>query len=306
MRKVIFTLLFFISIESIAQISAPNGIFTGCKPANFTLTGPDGFSRYEWSNGAKTKQIEYYMIGSDDALLDSATVGLTCYDANNVAYEQQPVVLRTIKEPSLISSFNGRYNFTFNDSIKCDLVLTYGNELPQYVFTFIQTDARGRGANTVAKYISDTRWCKLINVAPMLKAGKFYYVSVHAKVNNISYCKGNYSIIGIGITPNGHGDSNGNGNDNNQNNDLSISDNPIEIRSFPNPSYKDCKIVVDSDAKSPMEISIYNISGQLVFRQGYESFPFVEDVTTFVNYTGSYKVVATQNGKVKISSIERL
>ncbi|MFM2157408.1 MAG: hypothetical protein RL516_2157 [Bacteroidota bacterium] len=306
MRKTIFIFLFFVSFKSIAQISAPNGIFSGCKPANFTLIGPDGFSRYEWSNGAKTKQIEYYMLGSSDDLLDSATVGLTCYDANNLAYLQQPVVLRTFKQPSLISSFNGRYNYTFNDSIKCDLVLTHGNDLLQYVFTFIQTDGRGRGINTVSKYISNTRWCKLSNVAPMLKSGKFYYVTVHAKINNVNYCKGNYSIIGIGITPNGHGDTDGNGNNNNSNNDLTISSNLIEISTFPNPTYKDCKIVVDSDDKSPMEISIYNIAGQLVYRQNFESFPIFEDVTSIVDYAGSYKVVAIQNGNIKISSIERL
>lgn len=311
--KKLLTLLFLIGcVNSYAQITAPNGILTGCKPASFTLIGPAGYSRYVWSNGATTRQIEYIMDGQVGAILDTATVGLTCYDANNVAYVQQPVVVRSIKEPELLTAFNGKYNYCLNDSIKSTLVLPYMNELPEYVFTFIQTDAKGRGSNPIAKYVSSTRWCKLSNVAPMLKVGKFYYVTVHARINGVNYCKGNFGVIGIGITNlnnnghNGHGDSDGNGDSDDHNNDLVVSSNPIEVSTYPNPSYKDCRIVVDSDDKSPMEISIYNISGQLIYRQGFESFPVNEEVSTFLNNPGTYKMVITQNGKIKTSSIERL
>jgi hypothetical protein len=307
MKKLFIILLLIKSVSSSAQITAPNGILTGCKPASFTLMGPSGYSRYEWSNGATSQNIEYIMDGASGAVLDTATVGLTCYDANNVAYIQQPVVLRSIKEPNLLQCYNGKYNFSLNDSIKADLVLTYGNDVPQYVFTFTQTDAKGHGSNPIARYVSNSRWCKLSNVAPMLKTGKFYYVTVHARVNNVNYCKGQYSIIGIGINMhNGHGDSDGNGDSDDHNNDLVVSSNPIEISTYPNPSYKDCRIVVDSDDKSPMEISIYNISGQLIYRQGFESLPVNEEVSNYLNNPGTYKMVITQNGKVKTSSIERL
>jgi hypothetical protein len=311
MKKLLTLLLLIGSVSSYAQITAPNGIFTGCKPASFTLIGPAGYNRYEWSNGATTQQIEYIMDGASGAILDTATVGLTCYDANNVAYVQQPVVVRSIREPELMQCFNGKYNYSLNDSIKSDLVLTYGNDVPQYVFTFIQTDARGHGSNSIAKYVSNTRWCKLSNVAPMLKTGKFYYVTVHARINNVNYCKGNYGIIGIGINMNGnghggHGDHDGNGDSDDHGNDMVTSSNPIEISTYPNPSYKDCRIVIDSDDKSPMDISIYNISGQLIYRQQFESLPINEEVSNYLNNPGTYKMVITQNGKVKTSSIERL
>jgi hypothetical protein len=174
------------------------------------------------------------MDGASGSILDTATVGLTCYDANNVAYVQQPVVVRSIREPKLLSCYNDKYNYTLNDSIKSELVLTYGNDVPQYVFTFIQTDGKGRGSNPIAKYISNTRWFKLSNFAPLLKTGKFYYVTVHARINNVNYCKGNFSIIGIGINMNGnghggHGDNDGNGDSDDHNNDLVGSTNPIEI-----------------------------------------------------------------------------
>ncbi|MFM7016241.1 MAG: T9SS type A sorting domain-containing protein [Bacteroidota bacterium] len=313
MKKLLILLFVISSASSFAQITAPNGIFTGCKPASFTLIGPAGYARYEWSNGATTQKIEYIMDGTTGAILDTATVGLTCYDANNTAYVQQPVVVRSIKEPELLSCFNDKYNYSLNDSIKSELVLTYGNDVPQYVFTFIQTDAKGHGSNPIARYVSNTRWCKLSNVAPMLKTGKFYYVTVHARINNVNYCKGNYSVIGIGINMHGHGNGNGNGGHGNgygenddHGNDLIISSNPIEISSYPNPSYKDCHIVVDSDDKSPMEISIYNIAGQLIYRQEFESLPVNEEVSNYLSNPGTYKMVITQNGKIKTSSIERL
>jgi hypothetical protein len=178
------------------------------------------------------------------------------------------------------------------------LVLTYGNDVPQYVFTFIQTDAKGRGSNAISRFVSNSRWCKLSNVAPMLKTGKFYYVTVHARIKNINYCKGNYSIIGIGINmnDNGHGDSDGNGDSDEDDDDKVALPSPIEVSTYPNPSYKDCRLVVD----------IYSISGQLIYRQQFESLPVNEEVSNYLNNAGTYKVVITQNGKVKTSSIERL
>ena len=297
MNKLFTIFLAICSISGYAQITTPNGGLSGCKPASFTLTGPSGYARYEWSNGATGQQIEYIIDGSTGAILDTATVGLTCYDDNNVAYNQQPVVLRSIRQPNLISIYNDKYDYTLNDSIKSELVLTYNNEVPQYVFTFMQTDSRGRGASPIARFVSSTRWCKLSNVAPMLKTGKFYYVTVHARINNVNYCKGAYSIIGIGIHNkiNDPGENIGNG-----------TNNTIEVSTYPNPSYKACKIVVDSDDKSPMEISIYNIAGQLIYRQEFESFPVNEEVSAYLNNAGVYKMVVSQNGKTKINTIERL
>lgn len=303
MKKLLITLLLLYSSTINAQITSQNGFFSGCQPSSFTLVGPSGYDRYEWSNGSTSQQIEYYMINQDGAYLDTAIVGLTCYDANNVAYIQQPVVLRSIREPQILDVFNGKYNYSLNDSIKSTLVLPYLNGQPIYVFNFIQTDARGRGSNAVSRYISNTRWCKLSNVAPQLKPGKFYYVTVHARIDGVNYCKGNFGIIGIGINLNKNNDP---VDANNNLSELTSVSNTIEVSTFPNPSYKECRIVVDSDDKSPMVISIYNIAGQLIYQQQFVNFPVNEEVSNYLDNAGSYKVVITQNGKVKTSSIERL
>jgi hypothetical protein len=303
MKKLLIILLLFKSATTNAQITSPNGFFSGCQPSSFTLVGPSGYNRYEWSNGSTTQQIEYYMVNQDGAFLDTSIVGLTCYDANNVAYIQQPVVLRSIREPQLLDVFNGKYSYSLNDSIKSTLVLPYLNQQPIYVFNFIQTDARGRGSNVVSRYISNTRWCKLSNVTPQLKSGKFYYVTVHARIDGINYCKGNFGIIGIGINLN----KNNNPVDPNNNpSELTAGSNTIEVSTFPNPSYKDCRIVVDSDDKSPMDISIYNIAGQLIYQQQFVNFPVNEEVSNYLDNAGVYKMVINQNSKIKTSTIERL
>ena len=301
MKKLLIILLLFKSVTINAQITSSNGFFTGCQPSSFTLSGPSGYSRYEWSNGATTRQIEYYMVNKEGAYLDTTTIGLTCYDANNVAYVQQPVVLQAIKEPELLSVFNGKYNYSLNDSIKSTLVLPYLNEQPEYVFCFIQTDAKGKGAGAISRFVSSTRWCKLSNVAPQLKIGKFYYVTVHARINGVNYCKGNFGIIGIGINLNKTNDP-----VDANNNPSELSTGIIEVSTYPNPSYEDCRIVVDSDDKSPMDISIYNIAGQLIYHQQFVSFPVTEEVSNYLNYPGAYKMVISQNGKIKVSTIERL
>lgn len=301
MKKLIIILLLFKSAVTLAQITSPNGFFSGCQPASFTLVGPAGYSRYEWSNGAKTRQIEYHMITNEGSYLDTSTIGLTCFDANNVAFVQQPIVLQAIREPEILEVFNGKYNYSLKDSIKSTLVLPYSNDEPLYVFNFIQTDVKGKGANAISRYVSTTRWCKLSNVAPQLKTGKFYYVTVHARINGVNYCKGNFGIIGIGINlnkTNEPADAN--------NNPSELSTGTIEVTTYPNPSYKDCRIVVDSDDKSPMDISIYNIAGQLIYRQQFVSFPVTEEVSNYLNYPGAYKMVISQNGQIKVSTIERL
>jgi hypothetical protein len=226
--KKLFILMSFLlmTFMASAQITSPNGTFIGCRPTSITLQAPSGYASYLWSNGETTKDIEYVLLGTGIQTLDTATVGVTCFDLSGNSFPENPVVVRSIREPELLPNFNKVYNYAITDSIKCDLVLSYIYPT-QYVFTFTQTDCN---PVKISKYVSSNRWCDLSKAFPDLEPGKYYHVTVNARVNNINYCKGNYGEIGITST----------------NSITSIQElnyNPIDIEVFPNPSTENFQII---------------------------------------------------------------
>jgi hypothetical protein len=292
MKKLLLLFFAFITLNAFSQITSPYNTFVGCRPTSITLQAPYGYHHYLWSTGETTKDIEYVLVGTGTATLDTSTVSLICYDQNNNDYPQGSVVVRSIREPQLLSNFNKKYNYSMTDSIKSDLVLTYLNYAPQYVFTFIQTDTRKYGLVKISKYVSNNRWCPLDKVYPALEKGKYYHVTVHARVNNINYCKGNYGEIGIKkdcILP------------------TPVTDyEPIDVEVYPNPTKDNCRVIIDSDDHSPMNVRIYDIAGKLVYDYDYRGFPINEDVGNYLETPGVYKVVMIQGEKIKTSTIEKL
>ncbi len=292
MKKLLLFFFALLTFNAFSQITSPYNTFVGCRPTSITLQAPYGYHHYLWSTGETTKNIEYVLVGTGTQALDTATVSLICYDQNNNPYPQGSVVVRSIREPQLLSNFNKKYNYSMTDSIKCDLVLTYLNLAPQYVFTFIQTDTRIYGQVKISKYVSDNRWCPLDKVYPALEKGKYYHVTVHARVNNINYCKGNYGEIGIrkdSVLPTSL-----------------IEYDPIDVEVYPNPTKDNCRVIIDSDDKSPMNVKIYDITGKIVYDYDYKGFPINEDVGYYLDTPGVYKVVMIQGDKIKTSSIEKL
>ena len=291
MKKLLLSLLTLITFSAFSQITSPYNTFVGCKPTSITLKAPSGYQSYLWSTGETTSQIEYVLLGSGSAIPDTATIGLTCYDQACNAYPQTPVMVRSIREPQLLSNFNKKYNYLMTDSIKCELVLTY-QYAPQYVFTFIQTDTRKNGQTKISRYVSDNRWCPLDKVTPALEQGKYYHITVHARVNKINYCKGNYGEIGIKKdtiirTPITNYD-------------------PIDFELYPNPANESSRLVVDSDNKTPMNIKIYNTFGQVVYDYDFNSFPINEQIGSYLSNGGTYKVVMMQGNNVKTTTLEKL
>jgi hypothetical protein len=287
-----------ITINSYSQITSPYNTFVGCRPTSITLIAPNGYDKYLWSTGETTSQIEYVLLGSGSAIPDTATVGLTCYDVNGNAYPQTPVMVRSIREPQLLSNFNKKYNYSIHDSIKCELVLTY-NYAPQYVFTFIQTDTRKFGMVKISKYVSNNRWCDLSKVNPPLQEGKYYHVTVHARVNNINYCKGNYGEIGIKKSctdPDDDGDDH---------DDKVTYTDPIDFELYPNPTTEASRLIIDSDNNSPMNVKIYNMVGQVVYDYDFNSFPINEQVGNYLPSTGTYKIIMTQGNSIKATTLEK-
>lgn len=293
MKKTIFTLLLIlINAITFAQITTPYGLFTGCRPTSVTLTSGTNYSSYLWSTGDTTKTIEVVLTGAIGAVLDTITIGLTGFDYLQNAYVETPVVVRSVREPKLLDNFNKIYNYNINDSIKCELVLTYLYS-PEYVFTFTQTDSKVNGLTVTSTYVSNNRWCQLNQVNPPLIPGKFYHITVHARINGNDYCPGNYGEIGISE-------------DSSIVTSLSaIGYNPLDVEVFPNPSSTNFQLTIDSDINKPLTINIYDIQGRLIYNQYVKTLPFYENIGEYIN-SGRYKIVVNQEGNIKTYNIEKL
>jgi hypothetical protein len=294
MKKLLLLLFTLITFSAFSQITSPYNTFVGCRPTSITLIAPSGYHKFLWSNGDTYSQTEYVLTGTGSPILDTATVRLTCFDSNSNPYPQPPIVIRSVREPQLLSSFNKKYDYLIADSIKCELVLSY--QYPtQYVFTFIQTDTRKNGQVKISKYVSNNRWCPLNQVSPALENGKYYHVTVHPRINNVNYCKGNYGEIGLKKLPRPKLDSA----------KVDYID-PIDFELYPNPINESSRLIVDSDDKIPMNIKIYNIVGQIVYDYDFNSFPISEQIGDYLSNRGTYKVVMTQGNNIKTTTLEKL
>ena len=288
-------MLTLVTFNAFSQITSPYNTFVGCRPTSITLQAPLGYSKYLWSTGETSFEIDYVLLGSGGPILDTATVSVICYDQAGNAYPQPPVVVRSVREPQLLSNFNKKYNYSVTDSIKCELVLTYAYPT-QYVFTFIQTDTRKFGKVKISKYVSNNRWCPLNKVFPNLQEGKYYHVTVHARINNINYCKGNYGEIGLSRPlPKSSNTSK-----------ISYNSNPIDFELYPNPTSTSSRLIVDSDNKIPMNIKIYNVTGQIVYDYNFNSFPINEQIGDSLLNKGTYKIVMIQGNSIKTTTLEKL
>lgn len=293
MKKIILSLLLVLTtLTTFSQITTPFGLFTGCRPTSITLTSATNYSSYLWSTGDTTRTIEVVLTGAPGAILDTLTVGLTGFDYLQNAFVETPVVVRSIREPKLLDNFNQIYNYDINDSIKSEIVLTYLSA-PEYIFTFTQTDSKVNGLEVISTYVSNNRWCYLNQVTPPLVPGKFYHITIHARIDGNDYCTGDYAEIGIakdsGVVASL----------------TAIGYNPLDVEIWPNPSKTNFQIVVDSDIRKPVSIDIYDVQGKLVYTQYVESLPYYDSINQYIN-SGLYKVVVSQGTNIKSYNIEKL
>jgi len=173
----------------------PDGPITFCKPGSVTLTADPGFSSYLWSTGETTQAITVVLDGSQaGAVLDTLSVSLTVDVNGTCSFTSGAVVIRSVREPNLISAYCPNFNLALStDSIKSGLVLSYLGNDPDYEFEFVETTTQ---ATTTATAVQ-TRWLKLSDVTPALQVGKFYNVRVRPIVDGLPYCYGNMCQIGI-------------------------------------------------------------------------------------------------------------
>lgn len=262
---------------------------TVCKAGYVTLTADPGFSNYLWSNGATGQTVSILMDGSvGGAVLDTQTVYLTVGLNNNQCSfsNQDGIVLRSIRQIGLLGNYCGNFTLNPTDSIKCQVVLAYAGQTPQYEFEFEETTSPGITWTT----ISNTRWCNLANLNPGVAPGKFYNVRVRPIVDGIPFCYGRYCQIGIAGTPG---------------NKLfaSAGEGSIVSHVFPNPSANQFRLVMNGvDADKDVTVRITDLSGRLVDSFQYDhyagSVEFGEGL-----HSGVYLLTAQQGNQVSVARI---
>lgn len=163
-----------------------------CKFDTVTLEVDLGYNNYVWNNGSSNTIFKRQMVGSGaGATLDTVSVWYTAFINNVCQINSDTIVIRGIRRPEGVGSFfNGRTNLNSNDSVPAGLVLTYLYS-PQYEMEFTKVS----DPNYVVTWITPNTTRK----APLniLDAGFNYYVRTRPIINGITYCWGNYSLIGI-------------------------------------------------------------------------------------------------------------
>jgi hypothetical protein len=240
--------------SSFQPVISSNGPLTVCKPGTISLFADPGFSSYQWSTGATTPTISVLMDGSQlGAVLDTLTVTLTVSLNNQCSFTNSDgVILRSVRQPRLRAVDCGNLNLTMNDSIRSEVVLSHANEIQQYEFEFEESTNPG----IFQTYISNSRWCKLSNLAPFLQPSKFYNVRVRVIIDGTPYCYGQICQIGIVpvtpfVQPSGSR--------------LAASNSTLNASVFPNPSADEFQVVLrNMNADQPTLVNVNDLSGRVV------------------------------------------
>jgi hypothetical protein len=174
-----------------------SGPLTFCKPGSVTLTADPGYTSYRWSTGETTQSITVTLTGSGNLGLDTVGAQVTVEVNNGCSFTSARKIIRSIREPKLMTVFCPKLNLALNrDSIRSEVILPYNSgEVWDYEFEFTETTNLSNVINYTAR---QTRWCKLSDVTPALEVGKTYNVRVRGSVNGTAYCYGTTCTIGIG------------------------------------------------------------------------------------------------------------
>lgn len=264
---------------------------TVCQPGFIDLAADSGFSSYSWSTGATTQNVSVLMDGSGaGAVLDTQTVTLTVtLNGGQCSFTNSGVVVRSVRQPELLTNFCGNLSLTPTDSIKSGLVLTYLSA-PQYEFEFEETTTPG----VTWTHVSNSRWCNLANVAPAIQANKFYIVRVRAIVDGTPYCYGDPCIIGV-VLARAAGDNNGEA--------TARIENGITSAIFPNPSAASFYMVVRGfDENATVDVRVTDLAGRLVNNFTYDSQAGTMEFGKDLN-NGIYLVTAQQGDKTSVTRI---
>ncbi|MEO5570008.1 MAG: T9SS type A sorting domain-containing protein [Bacteroidia bacterium] len=272
-----------------------DGPIVFCKPGSVTLTADPGFSDYLWSNGATTSSVTITLDGSQaGAVLDTMSVSLTVTLNGLCSFTSGSIVIRSIREPNLISAFCPNFNMDLSaDSIKSGLILSYNGSDPDYEFEFTETT---NPTNIFTASALQTRWLKLSDVTPSLVVGKFYNVRVRGIVDGIGYCYGNFCQIGVATArvAGGNGatrvvyDEDGEA--------ITVRDG-LNFNIYPNPSNSSFTANIFTLDENPVVVKIFDLSGREVSSSQFDASQSQYEFGSELN-AGIYFVQFTQGNNL--------
>jgi len=181
------------NVLPVPQINALTSVWV-CKGDTVRLQATAGYDTIIWNNGFVGSLFERQMNGVGTPgvpALDTANVSYTAIVTGVCSAESDGVVLRGIRKPNGVGSFyNGRMNLTSSDSIPAGLVLEYMTPVA-YEMRFEEIG----NANNIIKVTTAPGNRKVS--ASILEQGKSYTVTTSPVINNITYCPGAASTIGL-------------------------------------------------------------------------------------------------------------
>lgn len=268
-----------------------DGPITICKPGYVNLFADSGFSSYLWSTGATTQSVSILLDGTQAPILDTLAVTLTVSLNGQCSFTNTDgLVIRSIREPKLGTRYCGNFGLTTADSMRSELVLSYGSFIPQYEFEFEETTHPG----VLWTYVSNSRWCPLSAVTPAIQANKFYNVRVRAIIGGIPYCYGSFCQIGI-VPANPIAQPNQSA--------FRIAGSTVDANVFPNPSSEDFQLVVRSENNDqPAVVQISDLSGRIVNEFTYDANAGSSRFGADLN-NGVYMVTVTQGDNRSVTRI---
>jgi len=244
----------------------PDGPITFCKPGSVTLSADSGFSSYLWSTGETTQDITVTLDGSGaGAVLDTLSVSLTVQINSTCSFTSGTIVIRSIREPDVVSTCPNFNMALSTDSIKAGLVLSYNGVDPDYEFEFVETTSQ---AITTATAVQ-TRWLRLADVTPALQVGKFYNVRVRGVVDGVPYCYGNMCQIGIAslFAPNS-------GNTRiiyDEDGEAIVVRDGLNFGIYPNPSNSSFTANIFTIDENPISVKIFDMSGREISSSQFDA-----------------------------------
>lgn len=163
-----------------------------CKGDTVRLQANSGYDLVSWSTGAIGSNFSRSMNLSGGApALDTLNVSYTSIINDVCARVSNSVVLRGIRKPNGVGQFyNGKMDIKLTDSIPAGTVLQY-----LYPVTYEMKFTDQSDPNNVVTYLTAPGSRKA--PANILQAGKTYSVITRPIINNVTYCYGAASTIGL-------------------------------------------------------------------------------------------------------------
>ncbi len=174
------------------QITALTDLWV-CKGDTVRLQANSGYDLISWSTGSVGSILARPMTkgGNNTPSLDTVNVSYTSIINNVCARVSNTVVIRGIRLPNGVGQFyNGKMDIQLSDSIPAGTVLQY-----LYPVTYEMKFTDQSDPNNVVTYLTAPGSRKA--PANILQQGKTYSVITRPIINNVTYCYGAPSTIGL-------------------------------------------------------------------------------------------------------------